>query len=54
MKNKLNEILSTKLTNCILYLDTKYYAKINFYFFSPSGIGGPPNLAVRKLQFTAN
>lgn len=35
MKNKLNKILSTKLKNYMLYLDTKYYTKINFDFFLP-------------------
>ena len=50
MKNKLNKILSSKLKNYILYLG-KYYATL---IFSTSGIGGPRNLAVRKLQFTAN
>ena len=34
MKNKLNNILSTKLKNYILYLG-KYYARINFDFFLP-------------------
>ena len=53
MKNKLKKVLSTKLKNYMLYLG-KCYARIKFDFFSPSGIGGPRNLAVRKLQFTAN